>query len=141
MNPDLAEVISILARALLCEGCAGIPSGVCRTCGLTREQWREAGDPGSISRRRIAARVSPRRTGRWQDSAECRGMDPGLFFPSAGQHVPVEAIGACARCPVRRECYEAAVAGREHGVWGGTSEDDRHQRRQDRNRAAKERAA
>lgn len=33
--------------------------------------------------------------------------------------------GDSRRCPVRRSCLAAALSRHEHGVWAGTTEDDR----------------
>lgn len=126
----IREAIDALARAMLCEECGSRPRrGQCRTCSKTREQWMDIDGPGNMAKRHIKARVSPRRPGPWWNSAECRGMDPEIFFPAVGQHISTAALAACARCPVRDECREYAIANREKGVWGGTSEDERNPRK------------
>ena len=66
----------------------------------------------------------------WRSRAACLSADPELFFPlsEAGTSVAQEkrAKAMCSRCPVRSECLDFALATREvHGVWGGTSEDER----------------
>ena len=86
-----------------------------------------------------AARILPSRAadvpGRdersWRRRAACRGEDPELFFP-VGTTGPAalaqiaEAKKICARCPVRRECLEFAVARKqEYGIWGGLTEGER----------------
>jgi WhiB family transcriptional regulator, redox-sensing transcriptional regulator len=55
-----------------------------------------------------------------------------LFFPAGKDQADTtlaqvrQAKQVCARCPVRLRCLEYALAsGREEGVWGGTSEDER----------------
>lgn len=74
---------------------------------------------------------APRRASAdWRESAACRSAEPDLFFPvSANGRSTVEAEQAkavCARCPVRRECLQFALATRQaHGVWGGMSERER----------------
>ncbi len=46
----------------------------------------------------------------------------GQFFPERGDGVAVRrAMSICHGCPVRDDCLHAALAGREPGVWGGTS--------------------
>ena len=66
---------------------------------------------------------------RFNDAA-CQGEDPELFFP-IGTTGPallqvMEAKRVCARCPVQCLCLQwALLAGIEHGVWGGMSEDER----------------
>ena len=58
----------------------------------------------------------------WIDRASCRGVDPALFFPARGE--PTDAAKAiCARCPVRVECGDFAMASNErYGIWGGLSQ-------------------
>jgi WhiB family redox-sensing transcriptional regulator len=69
----------------------------------------------------------------WWRSAACREMDPELFFPvgargpGAGEIDRAKAI--CAGCRVRRQCLQYALATHQmHGVWGGTTEDERQLR-------------
>ena len=65
----------------------------------------------------------------WGSRAACRSADPELFFPvsEAGPSVAqAEAKAMCARCEVRSECLAFALATRQtHGVWGGTSPEER----------------
>jgi WhiB family transcriptional regulator, redox-sensing transcriptional regulator len=70
----------------------------------------------------------------WQSRAACLDCDPDLFFPIAPSGPALRQIeqakAVCARCPVRRECLQYALATRQvHGVWGGTSEEERQQLR------------
>lgn len=67
----------------------------------------------------------------WQDHAECRGVDPALFFPESQSAEAVDPPKAvCARCPVRRECLDFAMATGQHdGVWGGLDEKERRKLR------------
>ena len=61
----------------------------------------------------------------WMRDAACRGVEPGVFFPSDNAGVEA-AQRLCAACPVRPECLEHALENRlDHGVWGGTSERER----------------
>jgi WhiB family redox-sensing transcriptional regulator len=69
----------------------------------------------------------------WWRSAACREADPELFFPvtahgpGAGDVARAKAV--CAACRVRRQCLQYALATHQlHGVWGGTSEDERQLR-------------
>lgn len=82
----------------------------------------------------------------WAALAACREMDPELFFPVTS-HGPAaiqvaRAKAVCARCAVRDECLQFALAtGQDCGIWGGTNEDERRamrrrQRRSDRHAAA-----
>lgn len=66
----------------------------------------------------------------WRKFAACRRAEPELFFPvsAAGQSTAEteRAKAVCARCPVRRECLQFALATRQaYGVWGGMSEQER----------------
>jgi WhiB family transcriptional regulator, redox-sensing transcriptional regulator len=87
----------------------------------------------------------------WQADAACRAADPADFFPDGPENAPPVAAQierakqVCSACPVRRECLEYAMRTRApHGVWGGTTEEERaaarHQdllaRRRARSRAA-----
>ena len=60
--------------------------------------------------------------------AHCRGLDPELFYPDEHQVVDPEARAVCAVCPVNTDCLNHALSnGEKHGVWGGTSVNDRRQ--------------
>jgi WhiB family redox-sensing transcriptional regulator len=68
----------------------------------------------------------------WQAQAECRGMDPAIFFPSreappTGRPAPTgPAKAVCQRCPVVAACLDHALQAREpYGVRGGRSEAER----------------
>lgn len=70
----------------------------------------------------------------WMDQAECRGMEPELFFPhasnnqySTGSHILDElAKQVCHTCPVMFQCLEYALVHRiEDGIWGGTGRNER----------------
>lgn len=69
---------------------------------------------------------------RWEDLAACRGRTDLDFFPPKGATKrdvdPV--IQTCARCDVRMECAMfALVHNIEHGIWGGTSGNQRRRLR------------
>jgi len=73
----------------------------------------------------------------WWRWAACQGADPELFFPVAAQGPAREEIArakaVCAGCRVRRQCLQFALdTSQMHGVWGGTTEDERlpHVRRE-----------
>lgn len=64
------------------------------------------------------------------DRAACKGEDPELFFPVGATGPAIrqtaEALAICHRCTVETDCLHWALdTGKEYGVWGGTSEDDR----------------
>jgi WhiB family redox-sensing transcriptional regulator len=83
-----------------------------------------------------AARTGERR---WQEEANCLGVDPDLFFPERGASTR-EAKSVCHACLVRGECLEYALAhGEKFGIWGGLSE--RERRRVRRQRALERRNA
>src|SRR5258708_12783090 len=78
-----------------------------------------------------AARAAP---AGWASRGAGRDSDPDLFFPIAptgpGLQQIAQAKAVCARCPVRRECLQYALATHQvHGVWGGTSEEERQRLR------------
>jgi WhiB family transcriptional regulator, redox-sensing transcriptional regulator len=66
----------------------------------------------------------------WWELAACQSADPELFFPVAAAGVGLADISRakaiCARCAIRRQCLGYALAtGQPHGIWGGTTEDER----------------
>ncbi|HEY7142897.1 MAG TPA: WhiB family transcriptional regulator [Streptosporangiaceae bacterium] len=78
----------------------------------------------------------------WRSQGACLAEDPELFFPLSALgpgHAQIAAAKAvCGRCAVRRECLGFAVStGQEHGVWGGTSEDERRAMRPQHGRASR----
>ncbi len=76
---------------------------------------------------------------RWQEAANCLGVDPDLFFPERGASTR-EAKAVCRGCEVRVDCLEYALAhGEKFGIWGGLSE--RERRRVRRQRALERRNA
>ena len=75
----------------------------------------------------------------WQESSNCLGVDPDLFFPERGASTR-EAKEVCRGCVVQQECLEFALAnGEKFGIWGGMSE--RERRRIRRQRALERQAA
>lgn len=69
---------------------------------------------------------------RWQDQANCQGVDPNLFFPETDRDAE-EIKKICRDCPVRRDCLDFAIATRQDtGVWGGTTEQERRRLRRRR---------
>ena len=68
--------------------------------------------------------------GHWRSAAACQTADPELFFPisDSGKSLAqvAEAKAVCASCPVRRECLAFALGtGQVHGIWGGTTAQER----------------
>ena len=81
----------------------------------------------------------------WRDHAACRGMTTSMFYPAAHDMAAVVAAKAvCARCPVTRECLDAAMAVAAYddrwGVFGGLSAKQRQRLRGRRFREARARA-
>lgn len=88
----------------------------------------------------------------WRDQAACRDVDPEIFFPLSEKGAKAErdaksAKTYCRACPVNVECFEQAIeleqVGSRHGVWGGTTPDERDvwesRERNARRRAARKR--
>lgn len=64
----------------------------------------------------------------WRQHAECRYLDPEIFFPLSKNNRGDEerAKTVCQRCPSRAKCLEWALdKGMMHGIWGGKTEDER----------------
>lgn len=60
----------------------------------------------------------------WSNRAACHGMDTDAWFSE--QPVVINAAKrVCGHCPVREECLEEALATKQLGVWGGTTETER----------------
>lgn len=81
--------------------------------------------------------MTPRRSWQgerdWRDDAACASLDFDTMFP---KDTDVDAIAAaksiCAGCPVAVACLAFAVQTRaSHGVWGGTTPDERRLARRD----------
>ncbi len=62
----------------------------------------------------------------WRADAACRDADLDLFFPEKGEH-GLAAKRICARCPVLTDCLEFALTTRATGIWGGMTDNERHQ--------------
>ena len=66
----------------------------------------------------------------WRASGACLSADPDLFFPIAaagfvGRQI-TEARRICAGCQVRQQCLDFALrTGETHGIWGGTTPEER----------------
>lgn len=63
----------------------------------------------------------------WQQFANCRGVDPALFYPEAYDEATTrQAKEVCRQCAVQSICLEFSLVNREkHGVWGGMTESAR----------------
>lgn len=77
----------------------------------------------------------------WHDRAECKQVDPEIFFPTlddmkgqegAEKGAYARAQEVCRRCPVWEECRQDALDNDERfGMWGGMTP---RQRRREINR-------
>jgi WhiB family redox-sensing transcriptional regulator len=64
--------------------------------------------------------------GEWALRAACAGMDASIFFPCRGNAGMREAKTVCARCPVKQQCLDHAMAqGESEGIWGGLNASER----------------
>lgn len=63
----------------------------------------------------------------WTASALCAQTDPELWFPDKGGNSG-RARAICSACPVKAECLEYSLEAHPApvGVWGGTTEKQRH---------------
>jgi len=73
----------------------------------------------------------------WREAGACAQLDPDLFFPISSTGPAREQIAKakaiCGACPVRRPCLEFALEhDLAHGIWGGTTPQDRQARRRGR---------
>jgi WhiB family redox-sensing transcriptional regulator len=66
----------------------------------------------------------------WMPRGACRGEDPELFFPIAAVGPALAQVFAaktvCFRCAVRTACLSYALATGQAGIWGGTTQEERH---------------
>ncbi|MGS2588054.1 WhiB family transcriptional regulator [Streptomyces hebeiensis] len=76
----------------------------------------------------------------WHNQAACRDH-PNLFFPDSGGYHNARPL--CAPCPVRDRCLTQAMTAENglptpfrHGMWGGLTPEERHQRDRVRTRQA-----
>jgi hypothetical protein len=61
---------------------------------------------------------------KWHADAACRARTDLDWQPGANDETS-EAVALCASCPVRVECLQAALDGRETGLWAGTTTSER----------------
>ncbi len=70
----------------------------------------------------------------WMPRGACRQEDPELFCPiAAAGPALAQVTGAkavCFRCAVRTACLSYALATLQAGIWGGTTQAERHAIRQ-----------
>lgn len=75
----------------------------------------------------------------WMDWAECAGETAAAMFPTDNDKAGIAyAKSICWRCPVQSECFRYAMdQGEQHGVWGGTTPDERFNIRRNETRRAR----
>ena len=66
----------------------------------------------------------------WRADGACLSADPDLFFPiapgTANSKQVARAQRICAGCAVRPQCLDFALRnGEMHGIWGGTTPEER----------------
>ena len=56
--------------------------------------------------------------------AECRGLDPAMFFPEEGDNggMVAAAKAVCAECVERDACLAFALEHHQPGIWGGLTD-------------------
>lgn len=67
----------------------------------------------------------------WMDRGACLDHDPEIFFPGERDRAfdAGKARLVCRSCPVQADCLAYALATRPSGVWAGTTETERKQKR------------
>lgn len=67
----------------------------------------------------------------WQEDGTCfdRGSDVATMFFSNLKSQQAEALLYCAECPVKSLCYAYSLIYGERGIWGGTTDKERDERR------------
>lgn len=74
--------------------------------------------------KRVKPVINSARIAWWSDEAACRDKNIEFFYPSVNG-IPAarqkkQGMQLCEMCPVKRQCYDTAVANYEqHGIWGG----------------------
>jgi WhiB family transcriptional regulator, redox-sensing transcriptional regulator len=87
----------------------------------------------------MTASMSP---GDWWRRAACQDAEADLFFPISASGAAAADIAlakrVCESCQVRPECLDYALATRQpHGIWGGTTEDERRRLTERHRKAAR----
>ena len=116
VRPGLDRLSFSAKRELMSEGCVVETSGV--PDGASRDQDLVGG---------FALDVAPPT---WHDAAMCRGKTE-IFFARPGEREgrrkrrEALAQAYCACCPVAAACRAAGRERREHGLWGGETDEQR----------------
>jgi WhiB family transcriptional regulator, redox-sensing transcriptional regulator len=107
------------------------------------ERWRDigevmagAGDSDVDPAPELLALLSLRP--KWMESAACRGVGVGAFFPEPGkQEAKERAKEMCRGCGVREDClsYSVEFPTNFFGIWGGATPEERRRIRKAREAA------
>lgn len=75
-------------------------------------------------------KINKRNPTGWMDNAACAGVTDRTFRKFFGEDSEQRRMVRkyCRTCPVLDACKAYGNAGREYGVWGGLTENDRHPR-------------
>ena len=79
----------------------------------------------------------------WRAAGACLSADPELFFPIPQSAIAdrqiSRALQVCAGCAVRQQCLDFAMQTAEaHGIWGGTTPEERIRARRNAARRRKD---
>ena len=75
------------------------------------------------------SRITREGSRNWMSHGACHDADTELFFPVATAGRALEQVNSakavCVRCKVRTDCLSYALQTMQHGIWGGTTPDER----------------
>ena len=72
----------------------------------------------------------------WSKRAACSGQVE-LFYSETSKIKTARAKAICSKCDVRSECLSYAVENELHGIWGGTTGNERRKMRRAARKAEK----
>jgi WhiB family redox-sensing transcriptional regulator len=92
--------------------------------------WPRDPDDSPDGPGRLLVREDPRGgSTSWMVRGACHDSDPELFFPISATGRAVEQVNSakavCDRCAVRKKCLSYALRAMPHGIWGGTTREER----------------
>lgn len=72
---------------------------------------------------------------RFSDTPACIGIDVEVFFTEErGNYANLDYVKkVCKTCPVQVECYDYAIEHLVHGIWAGTTMEERNKYRSKHN--------
>lgn len=73
---------------------------------------------------------------KFSDTPACIGIDVEIFFTEdqGGTYAHIDYVKKmCNTCPVRVECFDYAIENLVHGLWAGTSKEERDKYRRKHN--------